>query len=285
MTTMGKILVFVNLLFSLLTGALIIMVFLTRTNWAKGFDEANRDLERMRANYANLAVVKAEGEAEKTKQIDDYKQKYEEANNDRKLKVEERDDAKNKMQEAMGRLNVEQLAAQKATSVVEAMKVEIKSLDERLAESQKLIRELGLQNKDYKAETIKSRTELQSALDRNKQLLEQLVERDRKLAAVTGEQAAKAGRDAPNPPPDDVHGRVVSTDDAAGWITINLGSDSGLSKGNTLEIYRLKPRPTYIGTLRVFDVRPNEAIGKLTGTGARGKVQKDDEVASRITGQ
>jgi len=285
MTTMGKILVTVNLLFSLLTGALIIMVFLTRTNWSKGFDDVKRDLERERANYNNLVIVKAEGEAEKTKLVDDFKQKFEEADKDRKLKVTERDDAKDKMQEAIARLQVEQLAAQKATSVSEAMKVEIKSLDERLAESQKLIRELGLQNKDYKAETIKARTELQSALDRSKQLLEQLVDRDRKLAAVTGEQAAKAGRDAPNPPPDDVHGRVVATDDAAGWITINLGSDSGLSKGNTLEVYRLKPRPTYVGTLRVFDVRPNEAIGKLTGTGRAGKVQKDDEVASKILGQ
>src|SRR5262245_33978944 len=42
MTVLGKILVFVNLVFSLITGALIIMVFATRTNWKAGFDDLNK---------------------------------------------------------------------------------------------------------------------------------------------------------------------------------------------------------------------------------------------------
>src|SRR5436190_15424974 len=116
------------------------------------------------------------------------------------------------------------------------MKVEIKSLDDRLAAEQERVRTLGLQNKQYKAEAIQATTNLGTALDRNKVLLEKLVERDRQLAIAQGEQAQKAGREAPNPPPDDIKGRVTATDDAAGWITINLGSDSGLNKGNTLEV-------------------------------------------------
>ena len=37
MTVLGKILVFINLVFSLLTGGLIVMVFLTRAQWNDAF--------------------------------------------------------------------------------------------------------------------------------------------------------------------------------------------------------------------------------------------------------
>jgi hypothetical protein len=86
-----------------------------------------------------------------------------------------------------------------------------------------------------------------------------------------------------NPPPDDVRGRVTAVNERDGLVTINLGSDAGLSKGHTLFLYRLKPRPTYLGTLRIDDVKPNEAVGKPFISGAFGaRIQKDDEVASKI---
>src|SRR6266849_1599561 len=40
MTALGKVLVFFNLLFALVTGGLIVMVFLTRTNWKNGMEAA-----------------------------------------------------------------------------------------------------------------------------------------------------------------------------------------------------------------------------------------------------
>lgn len=282
MTTMGKILVFINLLFSLLTGALIIMVFVTRTNWAAGYAQVNRDLERERAKAENLFQAKNDMEANDkrelaviTGQIDAFKKELQQ-------RILEREDALAKMNEANLRLEAAEATTKRATAVAEAMKVEIKSLDDRLAEQQQTILRLGLQNKEYKSESITAKTNLDTALGRNKVLLEKLVETTRQLTIAQGEQAAKAGRDAPNPPPDDIRGRVMVTDDSNGWITINLGSDSGLNKGNTLEVYRLKPRPTYVGTLRIFEVRPHEAVGKLMGTGPRARVQKDDEVASKI---
>src|SRR5439155_11186303 len=39
MTAFGKILVFLNLIFALLTGALIGMVYVTRTNWRVNFEQ------------------------------------------------------------------------------------------------------------------------------------------------------------------------------------------------------------------------------------------------------
>ena len=40
MTVFGKILVFLNLLFSVVTGALIVFVFTTRANWVAAYTDA-----------------------------------------------------------------------------------------------------------------------------------------------------------------------------------------------------------------------------------------------------
>jgi hypothetical protein len=284
MTTMGKILVFINLLFSVLTGALIVMVFITRTNWAKGVDDLKADLFREHTNRLNK-----EAEVKQLEGLIRDKEKAENAEiaqlkTDKEMAEKVRDDAVAKMREAEGRATEATLNANKATAVAEAMKVEIRSLDERLQAEQERVRDLGKQVKEAKAAQIKAETDLRAALDRNDQLLKKYVESERQLAVARGEQAKQVGRDAPNPPPDDIYGRVMVVDDATGWVTINLGSDSGLLRGNTLEVYRLKPRPTYIGTLRVYEVKPHEAIGKLMSGATRGRIQKDDEVASRILG-
>ena len=40
MTAFGKVLVFLNLLFSVVTGALIVYVFTTRANWVAAYNDA-----------------------------------------------------------------------------------------------------------------------------------------------------------------------------------------------------------------------------------------------------
>jgi hypothetical protein len=284
MTTMGKILVFINFVFAVFLFALIIMVFITRTSWSRGTDDLKHALELER--NARLSEQEQKFQAEKAKTEGDAVKDNtikEQAGENLGLKAD-RDAAKDKMKESEGRLEIQKLEASKAIAIAEAMKVEIASLDLQIKEERARVLDLGTKNKEYKQEAIKARTDLDSALDRNKQLLTKLVDTDRKLAALQGDRAAQAGQNVVNPPPDDIYGRVVDVDDATGWVRINLGSDSGIVKNNTLEVYRLKPRPAYVGTLKIYDVRPNEAIGKLMGAGPRGRIQKDDEVASRILG-
>ena len=74
MTTLGKILVFVNLLFSLAVGALIILVFFARTNWKHSFDTLTKYYEISQANVKSYAQeVKETKDAydKKIKDMDD----------------------------------------------------------------------------------------------------------------------------------------------------------------------------------------------------------------------
>src|SRR5439155_512641 len=82
-----------------------------------------------------------------------------------------------------------------------------------------------------------------------------------------------------NPPPGDVEG-VVKKVDESGLVQISVGSDAGLARGHTLEVFRLKPAPRYLGQIRIVEVKRTEAVGRVVGR-PLGKIQKDDRVASR----
>jgi hypothetical protein len=86
---------------------------------------------------------------------------------------------------------------------------------------------------------------------------------------------------AKNPPADGVEGLVKQVDATSGLVMISIGSDAGISEGNTLEVYRLKPQPLYLGTLRIVNVRSNEAVAKPQGR-VRGTIQVGDQVSSSI---
>jgi hypothetical protein len=59
-------------------------------------------------------------------------------------------------------------------------------------------------------------------------------------------------------------GNIKAVDQASGLVTINVGSDYGITKDLTLHVYRLEPVPKYLGQIRIVEVRKDEAVGKPT---------------------
>jgi beta-lactamase regulating signal transducer with metallopeptidase domain len=90
------------------------------------------------------------------------------------------------------------------------------------------------------------------------------------------------------PPADDVEGTVMiegtvtETDAKADLVTVSIGSDSGVTKGNTLLVYRLKPRPEYVGTFSVINSQPKEAVARPIKPLRAGPVKRGDIVTGRI---
>jgi hypothetical protein len=103
-------------------------------------------------------------------------------------------------------------------------------------------------------------------------------------SAVSLHDFWKRARPAKNPPAENVEGLVNKVDPQSGLVTISIGSDAGLAKGHTLEVYRLKPQPKYLGTLRVMEVTPHQAIAQPVGR-MQAKVEAGDRVAGRLLGQ
>ena len=208
MTILGKILVFVNLIFSLVIGALVIMVYVTQNNWVDGFDKLKKNYQVSEANSLMYAQ-----EAEETKEV--LKQKEE-------------------------------------TMVT-----------------------MESQNTKWRNDAITAYITAKSEQERNRQLLDQ-------VAALTKELERRQAPGAQRPPADDVEGTVLETDAKSDVVTISIGSDSGVKKGNKLVVYRLKPRPEYIGELNVIASQPKEAVARPIKPLRAGPVQKGDIVASRV---
>src|SRR5262249_416513 len=123
---------------------------------------------------------------------------------------------------------------------------------------------------DFRQRAVKAEIDNKSLISRNNELLNVVEEKEKELirlkaAPGAGSSTTTTVAAAANPPPGDVQGRVKNYDPTSGLLTITVGSDAGILKGHTLQVYRLEPRGQYVGTLRILEVRPTEAVGKMVG--------------------
>jgi hypothetical protein len=89
-----------------------------------------------------------------------------------------------------------------------------------------------------------------------------------------------------NPPTENVEGLVKSVD-SSGLMTLTIGSDAGLTKGHTLELFRLNPsspsQSKYLGTVRIVEAESGQSVAQPVGR-LSSPPQKGDRVASRLLG-
>ncbi len=109
--------------------------------------------------------------------------------------------------------------------------------------------------------------------------LKRLSSENKRLRESGGTAGAKPGQPRDNFPSVPLEGAVVRSDDT-GLMQISLGSDEGLQRGHTLELYRLSP-PAYLGRVKVIEVNPKDAVAQPVGQ-LNGKPSKGDRVASQI---
>lgn len=269
MNTMGKILVWVNLAFSLVTAGLIIVVFAARTNWKTAYDKAVANQKVAEANaltyHEEAEETRRQTELERTKLADRLAQVEKEFNREaaeNKNWVARYADLEklSKNVAVVSGSTTEELA--RRASEVDQLKARVIDRDNRMLEMQK-------EKDEFRHRAVAAELNLKSEQERNSQLL---AEVERAHQATTVRAPATGGtptnRVTPDryPPPEDVEGIVTQVDPQTGYITLSIGSDAGLRKNNTLEVYRLKPEPKYLGTVQILDVRPKESVAKPIGT-------------------
>ena len=299
MTIVGKILVFLNLAFSVATSALIVVVFATRSNW--------------QAEYARVAQLAQVGEAA-------YKAEKAAHDNDVRAKDEliaslqrEREEMNKAVAAARAETKAiaDQLSEAKKTNTEEtathqvlAKEVEGLRAERDQMAGEKAAREAAitrLQNEvgDNKKIAVQYEVAYKSALSRNEKLLtsyESVVKENNALKQFQGVPGGNGRIDsaltdrAPAPPPRDLRGQIVAVADS-GLVSINIGSDSGLSVGNALDVYRLDLNNTmaslYLGRLKIRRVEAKSAVGQFEPASAsREKLPKQgDEVSASVTGR
>jgi len=292
MNTIGKILVILNLVFALLVGGFLVIDFATRSNWKTAYESLKREMSVAQGNYnisgktmqdINTQVKRAEGEKE------DLRQKLVEQETIAKARY-------NSLQlqylDAVDKAKDADLNLQKAIAEKSRLKDENKDLTATLQNRDAMIQTLQKENKDYRTKAIAFENTAKATQQRNENLLSLVQEYERK--AALREAGAKEGdlnRDpnAPNPPSTYVKGTIEKVDPLdRTLVQISLGSDQGLKRNNTLEVYRLSPEPQYLGMIRIVDAKEHVAVGKLVRNGLsgnRGALQVGDIVASSVQKQ
>jgi len=253
-------------------------------------DEKDNDIDRLQKKLQALDKQGTDLAAESRK-LREKKEKLETDIGNSEQRVQKLEEECREATKALDKAKEQHREALKALDKVKdaektkAIKLEIeglaKNIEALVKKSEALLKknsDLLAANQRLQDEAKKIEEEYRAAKKKNEKLREEYLELVKSL------ENYKVGSGKPgittNPPKDDVKGKVTAVDTETGTVTISIGKDAGLEKGHTLEVYRLKPKPTYLGTLVITEVKKDEATGKMKLR--RGAVQVDDEVASDI---
>jgi hypothetical protein len=288
MNTVGKILVVLNLLFALLTGGFLAIDFAARTDHRAESENRKKIAEVVAANASALHNTAATQLAENKKlraaldsQMITFKATESELKNQVAVAQKEAADQKKVAEQMI-------LSQQKAVAEGERLQKEVAHLNGVILQREKEILAMQADVTKFRNEALTQTDIAKAALQRSQNLLKQVQELQIALARATspttsGALASVTSPTYSNPPPAYVKGRIVKIDpEDRTLVKISVGSDSGVNKDNTLEVYRLEPQAAYLGRLRIVEATHNEAIGRLVRTGAvsQSPIQVGDEVAS-----
>ena len=287
MTVFGKILVFLNLLFSVVTGALIVFVFTTRANWVAAYNDA-----RDKAVAAETAY-----RAERAAHDNDRKQAEQTytalAEENKKLEAglqAARLESQSERDRATTQTNLHNTAATTAARLQAELDQNRSERDALVAEKDSLrkrIVDMQKQVDDQRQIAVTADLQAKNLVQRVNNLLrqvEELTARNRELeAAAPGGGGGGGGRSATEETvksaPPGVRGKVTGV--GPNFAQINIGSDSGLSIGNRLIVFRGNE---YVGDLDLTAVEPKTAVGKFTPARRAAKIQQDDSVITSFGG-
>jgi len=268
MTIFGKILVFLNLVFALIVGGLLMVDFMHRTNWQDGFTKQKALLDVVVADR-NQAL--AELENAKT----DTDKKLLAATNDQAALRAQLDNANRKAATAeklLAELQQKQREGDAGVSsslaASDARRQQVQELNKAVETLRKEKQDIIAEKNDERRARIQADVDARTLKSRNLELEGQMRDLAKELlrskSGTTGTVVSRK-KGEKNPPADNVEGQVVTVDNEENLVKLSIGSDAGLVPGHTLEVFRLDPIPErslYLGVIEILQVRPLESVAR-----------------------
>jgi uncharacterized phage infection (PIP) family protein YhgE len=278
MTQVGKILVLVIMMFSLMFLAISSMVFVTSKNWktetAKKADEVNKVKKSLADAQAEVGLAKKnleEAQANAQQATKAYETRIQTLveNNKRDLA---------QITTVREQLAVQLQSAKTALDEAEARRKETMALREQKSAVEKQANEYQLRQADLNDKIRELERSLDTATRNNKDLLERVAKYTTLLTSHGLSADISQIRGMENPPP--VTGQVMKVDPTNKRLEVSIGSDDGLVIGHQLFLYRTKPRAEYLGKGQVIAVEPDQAVLRVLGSTVQGKKLKEGDVVS-----
>ncbi len=278
MTFVGKILVITIMAFALVFLALSTVVFSTSRNWMVATKAERAKVEDFK-NKLNDA--KAASEAAK-KSLEDVKaecdQKKKELENSLASQVDENKRNLAQIQTARGQLAVAQQTAKSSLEEAEAKRNETLLLRTQLSGVEKQANEYKLNQAELNDKIRDLTRQLETATKNNSTLRDTVAKYVEVLTKNGLSTDISQIKGLASPPP--VTGEIKRLDPARPFMEITIGSDDGLVVGHELYMYRLSPRPEYLGKVKIVSVDPDQAVAKVIGKTYMGKKIKEGDIVS-----
>lgn len=294
MTVFGKLLVFMNLVFAVATGALIVFVFTNRANWQTAFEDAKKKAEAAEVAYNN---EKASHENDLKQKDQDAKSLQAEVTRLNQEVVRVQDDNQKLQKAAADQTNV----TKRSSATEQALQEELKQIK---GERDNIVKE----NLDYRTRIVNLQKDVdkehntavnadlqaKNLVQKNTNLLrtvEELMVKVRELETTSalvgtgGGTSSGSGVSIIDPPPRSapggVRGKVTGVGSSGTSLAqVDIGSDSGLSPGNVLTVYK---GSEYKGDLVLTSVQPKIAVGKFTPAKRTATIEKGDNVITSFS--
>ncbi len=286
MTIVGKILVFLNFLFAGAVVYLIAQTFVTRENWKKAYEEmknkaliaegAYRQEKIAHENDNKIPKPQVEAEKRRADEAEKIKKFYEGDTTANPPVVGKYTEAVEMLKAREKQLNEVKTNHQALSSELVVLREERNVLIKQAEAERAAVLKLQKDINDEKRKTVEVTTDRDQYRQKAERMLTRVEELEKNVTTLTntlnalGPQVGKSTSSLINPPPvpapKDVYGtvRAVAT---SGITVISMGSDSGISAGNKLEVYRIdekNPRNSvYLGELVISRTEPKQAVGQF----------------------
>jgi len=285
MNFIGKILVVLIFVCSIMFMSFALMVYGTHKNWKAVVERPQEQVQPgvplgMRLQIRNLEERNQQLEEEKAK-LDSQRKEEVAAKADAIVKLEsqrkmlsdevavlikQRDELSKKEREAVAALDASSKNIDKLTVEVKGLRDEIrKAQQDRDVQFAKVVK--------LTDDIHKTQQELARVQERNDQLAGQ-VTHARKLLVVYGKDINSPLDTAPPP----LRGKVLAINDEK-MVEISLGSDDGLRVGHTVDVTR---GSKYVGRLVIMTIATDKAVAKVDTKFTKTAVQTGDDVATQL---
>jgi hypothetical protein len=278
MTFVGKILVIVIMAFALLFLGISAVTFTTAKNWMVATKAEQKKVDELKKKVND---AQAQSEAAK-KGLEDAKSAFDQMTKQLNTQLASlRDENKRNLDQittVRSQLVGAQETAKSTMEEVKARREQTALLRNQKAAVEKQANEFKL----HQADLTDRIRELERGLDTATKNNSDLRERVAKFSALLRQNGLSDDisqiKGLESPPP--VMGEVKRIDSSNRRVEVTIGSDDGLVSGHELFVFRVSPRPEYLGKISIVAVDPDQAVGKVIGNTYQGKKIKEGDIVS-----
>lgn len=259
MTIVGKILLFVVLVFSLIWAGLTVNVYVTRTNWA---NEVKRLQDKVKESADSAAYQRKQAEetlnasAARVQGLQTEVNKLRATNDQLTRNVA---DAQRQLGDKLTAQQQQIPPDQLLQSNIARLQRQVDLLQGSLSTMEKQLNEATIGAEKSKADAVRAQIDRDAALKRADDLEARLLTLNDQMNDLRS--PGGRGGSSRTAAPDGFRATVTRVD--GDLVEISLGANAKLQSGAVLSLFRMKPAK-YLGTLTITRVDPYGAVGQFS---------------------